>query len=369
MKKITILLLSIALYNCQTTPEIKDASVTVVKQKYSRPEQPYQLNIPYRRLDTEKVVTKFGFGSCNDQNKPQPLWKKINDKQFDLFLMMGDNVYASSPADKPIIDQYIKLNSNKDYQDLREKTPFLATWDDHDFGQNDGGFDNPEKLEAQKLFVNYWSYTKNNIPPTQNGIYNSQILGNKKQRVQFIMLDTRFDRSALIKNENPDPASKIPRLYLPDTSEKSHIFSSEQWKWLEAELKKPAELRFIISSIQFIANDHAFEKWGNFPLEQQKMIQLLEKNKLKNVIFLSGDRHLSAIAKQKIKTGDLFDVTSSGLNRPSRATEPEIDQLYNAPSYLKINFGQAEIDWAKKHVVISIIGEDGSAPLTQTIGF
>ena len=380
-----------------------------------------QLNIPYRSLNTSKVVNSFGFASCNDQNQEQPFWPIILNQNPDLFLMMGDNVYASAKSDKPIVDQYIKLNKNTDYRNVREKIPFLAIWDDHDYGQNDGGGDNPEKEEARKVFLNYWGYLKPSLPKEQKALYHSRIVGNKKQHVQFIMLDTRWDRSPLVKNPdyNPDlkptlassidtssalPASgdsttitsttaaststsstaglassdktatqanpSVPKIYLPTTDTKTRLLSEEQWKWLEAELKKPAELRILVSSIQVIANDHYFEKWGNFPHERTRLFNLLQKNRIKNLVILSGDRHLAAIAKIKNGAmGDLYDITSSALNRPSRATTPEVDATYTSPSFLNLNYGLATINWATRSATFEIRDTQNKVQLSQVVKF
>ena len=42
--------------------------------------------------------------------------------------------------------------------------------------------------------------------------------------------------------------------------------------WLEEQLKVPADLRIIGSSVQFVADDQPWEKWGNFPLEQAESL-------------------------------------------------------------------------------------------------
>jgi alkaline phosphatase D len=399
IKSIRLLLMALFFTNCQSNPVQSPSAQTVADQKIKHiraSDQSRQalLNIPYRALNTSKKVTTFGFGSCNDQSQPQPLWKSIYNKKFDLFLMMGDNVYASHSSQKPIIDQYIKLNENADYKGLRESTPFLATWDDHDYGVNDGGADSAEKADAKKAFLNYWGYLRYSLPLDQEPVYHSRIVGDKKNRVQFIMLDTRWDRSPLVKNPdyNPNAAStpastdataasadnttvatkafSVPKIYLPTSDKKTRILSEAQWNWLESELRKPAELRILVSSFQLIANDHYFEKWGNFPHERERFFKLLQKTKTKNLVILSGDRHLSAIAKYDLeKIGPVYEITSSGLNKPSRATELEVDSTYIAPSFLKINYGQAQIDWDKKTVQFDIVDIDDKVQLSQTINF
>lgn len=332
-----------------------------------------QLNIPYRSLDTGKDLSLIGLGSCSDQSYPQPIWKTIAQNKPDLFIMMGDNVYASRPETKPIIDQYIKLNQIADYKALRESTPFLAIWDDHDYGQNDGGMDNPEKDEARRVFLNYWGYLKHTLPPEQKGVYHSRIVGSKNRKVQIILLDTRWDRAPLNKNPDYNPETNTeqpPKIFLPTTDTKAQILSDAQWKWLDEELKKPANLRLIISSIQVIPNDHYFEKWGNFPKERERLFNLLKKNKAKNTLFLSGDRHLSSLAKEEVSgLGTIYEVTASSLNKPSRAKEPELDKSYINGSFLQPNFGLLAIDWTKRSVTAKILDESNKVQMEHTISF
>jgi alkaline phosphatase D len=40
---------------------------------------------------------RIAFGSCIDQNMPQPIWDTILAAKPDLFIFGGDNVYASDP--------------------------------------------------------------------------------------------------------------------------------------------------------------------------------------------------------------------------------------------------------------------------------
>lgn len=42
--------------------------------------------------DIHRPLQTFGFGSCNDQSLPQPLWPNILNHHLDLWLWMGDNV-------------------------------------------------------------------------------------------------------------------------------------------------------------------------------------------------------------------------------------------------------------------------------------
>ncbi len=326
-------------------------------------------NLPYRSLDTSQELTTIGFGSCSDQNLPQPVWDVVLNNNPDLFLMMGDNIYASKQEDRPFIDQYIKLNNNTSYRKLRESIPFLATWDDHDFGQNDGGFDNPDKEDARRSFLNYWGYLKQTLPKNQKAIYHSRLIGTKNRQIHFILLDTRWDRTALLENTNiTDLVNTTPKLYTAQTDPKQKMLSEEQWLWLEEELKKPARFKIIVSSIQVIANDHGFEKWGNFPTEKERLFNLLKKTKSSKVLFLSGDRHLASLAKTEIKDlGLIYDLTASSLNKPSKMITAELDASYVTETFHEPNFGLLKFNWEQKKLEIEIRDLNNEVKISHTL--
>ena len=43
-------------------------------------------------------TTKFGLGSCLDQDYPQPIWEAIEKEDLDYFVFLGDNVYGDLPS-------------------------------------------------------------------------------------------------------------------------------------------------------------------------------------------------------------------------------------------------------------------------------
>ena len=117
--------------------------------------------------------------------------------------------------------------------------PLLATWDDHDYGENDAGFEYPLKVESQKLFNEVYSVPEDSPRRQRPGIYDAQIFGPEGKRVQVILLDTRYFRSKLrswAKGERPPGRGP----YQPHEDEADVTMLGEaQWKWLKEELKKP----------------------------------------------------------------------------------------------------------------------------------
>lgn len=367
MKRIFLLLTAASVTlliatSCQTQPQsaaTSPLSSTQVLNNSVKSEKKRQseLDLPFRGFPIDKDLQTIAFGSCADQDQPQPIWATIEKTQPDLMIMLGDNVYASSSSQKPISEQYNKMKRIAEYRSIREKVPFMATWDDHDYGQNDGGETNPERDEAYAQFLKNWPYARNLISDRKGAIYHSKFFGEKKNTVQVIMLDTRANRSDLKRNETQTEEEKQiqPKPYLPHESKDTRVLSETQWEWLEDELKKPAAFRIVGTSIQLIANDHHFEKWGNFPHERDRLFKLLKKHKIKNVLFISGDRHMSAIAKKDITgLGSIFEATSSGLNKPARPGNNLSDTSYLTEGYGLVNFGLIQIDWSERIAKVEI---------------
>lgn len=297
------------------------------------------------------------FASCNDQDREQPLWQPILQQAPDLFVWGGDNIYADTADMAKMKADYDKLASHPVYRSLAEKTVITGTWDDHDFGKNDAGKEWPKKEEAKALFLDFLKVPANDIRRKQAGVYTSQTYSTEAGSIKLILLDTRTFRDSLKQSSTPD------RRYDEwKPGEGGTVLGTEQWKWLEEELKDDsANFTLIVSSIQLLNDQHGWEKWGNHPSEAEKMKQLLSAAKAHNIIILSGDRHLAEISIDSLpgKSYPLIDFTSSGLTHTyiDGATEGNPYRISNVIK--KLNFGVLRFDFQNSTVAFEIMGEDG----------
>jgi alkaline phosphatase D len=322
-------------------------------------------NSPNRLLKVGEVIESIAFGSCMDQNYPQKVWETLNSESLDLFIGLGDFVYASHPQDKPIGKAYLKQLEQEKLKEFRLKVPWIGVWDDHDFGVNDGGGDHEEFEEAKTHLLAFLPNSSRVIPPEQKGLYHSIILGNKPKKLQIILLDTRTYRSPLVPHAEP---SNLQR-YQANLDESSTLLGSDQWDWLEKEFQKPANFRILVSSIQVLPEKHGFEKWANFPHERKKLLDLIEKNKLQNLVILSGDRHFSELSSLKLnKKHHLLEITGSGLNKKSQL-EDEINPLRIGRPYFQANYGVLKIDYMKRRAWYYLKSEDGHIQYERPIRF
>lgn len=148
-------------------------------------------------------LSRIAFGSCANQDKPQPIWEAVVETKPQVFLFLGDNIYADTQDMTVMSAKYDLLGKQPGYQKLQKTCPILATWDDHDYGANDAGAEYPKKKESQQVFLDFFGVGKDDPRRTREGVYHAQIFGPQGKRVQIILLDARYFRSPLKKGFQP----------------------------------------------------------------------------------------------------------------------------------------------------------------------
>ncbi|HJN12952.1 MAG TPA: alkaline phosphatase D family protein [Pirellulaceae bacterium] len=317
-------------------------------------------------LTLEKPITKLLFGSCIKQESPMPLLKTIVAQRPELFLMLGDNIYADTTDMEVMRAKYVKLGSNEHFAKLLNLCPVLATWDDHDYGVNDGGASYAQRDASQKLFVDFWGDTADSPRRKRPGVYDATIIGPPGKRLQIILLDTRYFRG---------PLKTGPRRtggpYLPSDDGTITMLGQPQWKWLEEQLRLPAEFRLIVSSIQCASTAAGQETWSNLPHERRRLFELLGKTNANGAVIISGDRHWSELSVERgLAPYPVYDLTSSSLNQiHPRGTPTENSNRDLPTTFHRENFGAIHIDWksADPRLVLQIVDIEGSVVLQKKL--
>ena len=142
----------------------------------------------------QKQISKIAFGSCGKQYHPLPIFDVIVSHKPDLFVFLGDNIYADTDNMDTMRAKYQQLASKPTYQNLLKNVPVIATWDDHDYGQNDIGRHYKYKKESKELFLDFFKEPENSERRKQDGIYTSYTHEIDGKKLQIILLDGRTFR-------------------------------------------------------------------------------------------------------------------------------------------------------------------------------
>ena len=327
--------------------------------------------MPSAPLDKSKTLSRIVFGSCNGQLANQSIWDQVASAGQDLTLFIGDNVYGDVNRDDPSMPSlkaaYMRMAQSVPFAHARAAAPMLTIWDDHDYGANDGGGDYLYKDQSEALFDYVWALPEDDVRRTRPGEYGAWIIGEEGRRVQVIFTDSRYFRSALKPTDERGVHGK--ERYIPDDDPAKTMLGEAQWAWLARELKKPAELRLLVSTIQVIADGHGWEGWKMLPLERERLYRTIRDSGAKGVVLLSGDRHSAALyRKQGVIDYPLFEATSSSLNLPVRGFLPPGEEPFMEPGpnrlgdmFFDANYGVIDIDWAAGEVEVTIRNETGEA--------
>lgn len=317
-----------------------------------------------------KIISKIALGSCANEDREQPIWDPIVEQHPDLFLFLGDNVYADTEDMKEMQAAYDKLAAKPGYQRLLETCPVLAVWDDHDYGVNDGGAEYAMRDSSETIFHQFFDTPADADSRKRPGIYDVRYYeGPNEEVLQIIQLDTRYFRSRPV--ELPERGQHGP--YGKNTDPDATVLGEAQWRWLETALKAPADMRIVMSSYQLLPQDHNWELWENFPNERVRFLKLLKSCNTGPVLIVSGDRHMGEIMELKPSDPNspgffVYEMTSSGLSMAGGGMKGESNRHRVSPTnFQSRNFGMIEINWKTREVLLELRDLDGKVVDHYTI--
>ena len=148
-----------------------------------------------KKTDTKEQSTPdfvVAFGSCNMSQEPNPFWDDILAEEPDVWIWGGDIVYADTDDVERLRSIYAMQDTVSGYAKLRNQVPVIGTWDDHDFGLNDGGSDFSIKAESQQVFLDFMRVPEDSERRNREGVYASHEYVVPEGKVKIIVLDTRW---------------------------------------------------------------------------------------------------------------------------------------------------------------------------------
>ncbi len=283
-------------------------------------------------------VKRIAFGSCNDQNDAQPLWRDLIKTNPDLFIWGGDAIYADWENTYNMSSSYHKQKQNVDYQSFKSRTPVIGVWDDHDYAWDNANGTVLTKKENQKQFLDFLEEPLSSLRRLQDGVYTSYQIGSSGHKIKIILLDNR---------------------YFKDLDPNYPMLGKAQWDWFERELKNStADMHLIMAGLSIFSPLIPYtEEWAEKPSELNRMLTLVKKYNPKGVMFLTGDKHFAAISQNY---GQLEFMSSGMTHVAPRKTWWYLARKYPL-TYFGLNYGIIDIEWEGSNPKIRLVvrGEGG----------
>ncbi len=309
---------------------------------------------------TDPPNFKVAMGSCvyvaqvesdrpgNSYGGDYEIFKSIANQKPDMMIWGGDNTYYREMdynSKTGMIRRMTHTRSLPEMQELLANTSNYAIWDDHDFGANDADRSFWKKREALDVFKMFWgnpNYIFDNEAITGTTLMND---------VQFFFVDDRWWKAP------NDRKATGNRDYL----------GTKQMEWLIDALRtSPAPFKIVVNGGQVINTDKVFENMSTYETERNYLIESITKEKINGVLFVSGDRHHTAMHKLvRDGTYPLFDLTVSPITSgPAKPMPEEFETktiLKETVVEGKRNFGILEFSGTLKERImkISIFDKDG----------
>lgn len=307
---------------------------------------------------TEPPTINFAVGSCAYVN--EPLWdrggkgygdsmlifKTIFEKRPEFMLWLGDNTYTREGDWNNwggMVHRYTHTRSLPEMQPLLASTHHYATWDDHDYGPNDGDRSFWNKETTSKAFDLFWGNPPFK-PLGQGPCVNTFVWGD----CQFFMLDDRWFRA-------PNNSTDSTRAF----------FGKAQLDWLlDALSYSRATFKILACGGQVINDARYFENYAVYPVERRNLIEQLTKLKIPGIFFLSGDRHHAELSKlERPGSYPLYDLTTSPLtagthnpgNEPNTLRVP--GTLYNGRNFAMLSVSGPLKERSLKMQILSNLGK------------
>lgn len=315
---------------------------------------------------TDPPVFKMAIGSCayvNETPYDRPgkpygadyqIFQSIHKMRPDAMLWLGDNTYLREVdwnTRTGILMRNTHSRSIPEMQALLASTHNYAIWDDHDFGPDNSDRSFAHKhhtLEAFKLFWANPSY----------GLDNSKGITSFFQfaDVDFFLLDNRYHRA-------PDNRKSGDRTML----------GKEQLEWLiDGLTSSRAPFKMVAIGGQVLNTAAVHENYINYYAEEREyLLKRIEEEKIKGVVFLTGDRHHTEMSQYTNGAGNLVtDITISPLTSGHAFNVTE-DNKYHVEGtlVLKRNFGVLEFSGPRTSRVLTVKTYDsnGEELWTQVI--
>jgi len=241
-----------------------------------------------------RTAVTAAFASCANATA-EPVWQRIAALKVDQLIFGGDTPYVDV-ADLPTIRQKQRaFLETPMMQSLIRSTSAVGTWDDHDFGLNNGNGVNAadRRVNTRRGFTEYRAHDQ--FGTGTAGIYHKVQTGP----MEIFLLDPRWWSQTMASPVDP---------------QKKTCFGPEQWTWLRQQLETSQAPFKVLVMGQIWQDKKNSENDDMFTYlhERDALLDFIKTKKISGVVLVGGDIHVSRHLIHRQRVGyDLHDFITS----------------------------------------------------------
>jgi alkaline phosphatase D len=285
-----------------------------------------------------RVIT----GSCAYINEPaydRPgtpyggdlgIYARMAERNADLMLWLGDNVYLREPdwgSRTGYLHRYTHVRSEPALQPLLRTGAHYAIWDDHDHGPNDSDGSFVHSGTAREVFDLFWPNPTCGVPGVPG-------IGTDFSHadVDFFLLDNRTYR--------------VPGDLR--TSQPTILGDAQVDRLIRALKYSRASFKIVAVGGQVLNSAAVFENHATVPKEREGLLRRLAEEDIRNVIFLTGDRHFTELSSVKLDNGaTVWDLTCSPLTSSAYVPKETNEHRVEGTLVTERNFAELSFSGTK----------------------
>jgi phosphodiesterase/alkaline phosphatase D-like protein len=233
---------------------------------------------------------KIALGACAETGSESRVFTEIKNQDPLFYLQLGDIHYGDIGANcvNSFDSVYQKVFTSSTQSALYQRVPLAYMWDDHDYGPNNSGLDNPCRREAIESYKKYIPHYPLAFNDTEGPVSQKFEVG----RIVFVLTDLRSQKDKPVYNQ------------CERTKAGSNFGTEDHLLWFFDVLKQAkSEGKAVawVNSIPWINMPggpnykcNEVDNWGGYPEERQVIANFIKENSIP-VFILSGDAHMIAI--------------------------------------------------------------------------
>lgn len=299
-------------------------------------------------------VFNVAFVSCVNDSADS-VWQEMADHNLDLLCLGGDTPYLDTGDLSELRNKHRHLLQRPSLAALGKRVPIVGTWDDHDFGLNNGNGISAAgvKDNTRRAFLEYRVHDQ--YGSGDEGIYHKTDQG----ALEVFLLDPRWYSQTASSPVSPN---------------QSTCFGNEQWQWLLESLRSSeAPFKVLLQGqIWQDKKNSETDDMHTYYAERDALLDFIKQERIPGVVLVGGDIHVSRYLMHPQRVG--YDLHDFIISPGHTSVIPSLNVYHQDLEWSRVEPNQfltmtADTTKTVPELTIKFLDKDGQENFVETITY